>query len=51
MVVGDDEVDTERAGAGGGLDGADAGIEADDEADALARGLVDDRFLHAVAFH
>ena len=50
MVVGDDEVEAEELRFVGCGKGADAGVDADDEADACGGGLSEDAGLHAVAF-
>ena len=50
VVVGDDEVEAEGFGLVGGGEGADAGVDADDEADAGGCGVGEDSGLHAVAF-
>ncbi len=50
VVVGDDEVEAERFSGFGGSEGADAGIDADDETDAFARRDFEDLALHSVAF-
>ena len=50
MVVGDDEVHSQGFCLGGGGEGADAGVYADDETDAGGGGLSQDAGLHAVAF-
>ena len=49
VVVGDDEVEVEGAGLVGGGEGADAGVDGDDEADAGGCGLGEAAGLHAVA--
>ena len=50
VVVGDDEVEAEGFGGFGGGEGADAGVDADDEADTFAGGDFEDLVAHAVAF-
>ena len=50
MVVGDDEVEAELGGGVGCGEGADAGVNADDEADTFAGGVLEYFALHAVAF-
>ena len=40
----------QRCGSLGGGEGANAGVDADDEADACGGGLLDDLVAHAVAF-
>ena len=50
MVVGNDEVDAQPFGRLGGGEGADPGIDADDQAHARGGGALDHVVLHAVAF-
>ena len=49
-MVGDDEINAATRGGFGGGEGANAGIDADDEVDATRGGLLDDLVAHAVAF-
>ena len=48
VVVGDDEVEREGFGFGRGGEGADAGVDRDDESDSVCGGLGDAGGLHAV---
>ena len=50
VVVGDDEVEAERFGLVGGGEGADAGVDRDDQANAGGGGLGQADVLDAVAF-
>ena len=50
MVVGNDEVESQAGGGFGGGEIAYAGVDADDQAYALARGCGEHLRLHAVAF-
>jgi len=50
VVVGDDKVEAERLGGAGGGEGTDAGVDADNEADAFGGGGFEDLVAHAVAF-
>ena len=49
MVIGDDEVEAKFSGGVGCGESADAGVNADDEADAIAGGGLEDFALHTVA--
>ena len=51
MVIGDDAVEIEGAGALHGLVGLDAGVHGDHQLDPLPGGLLQHRNLHSVALH